>query len=37
MKSQSFVDDLNANIEDIDTEYDLRKWKLVAASYPEFE
>jgi len=37
MKAKTFVDDLNANIQDIDTEYDLRKWKLNSGGYPVFE
>ena len=37
MKSEEFVNELNTNLSNIDTEYDLRKWKHVSGSYPVFE
>lgn len=37
MKSQTFVDELNKNLLDINTQYNLRKWRYVEGSYPEFE
>lgn len=37
MKREEFVNELNANLSSIDTEYGLRNWKYVSGSYPVFE
>ena len=37
MRASSFVDELNSNLLNIETQYNLRKWKYVEGDYPVFE
>lgn len=37
MRASSFVDELNSNLLNIETQYNLRKWKYVEGDYPIFE
>ena len=37
IKTQDFVNKLNSKLLDIDSQYDLRRWKFVEENYPVFE